>query len=643
MKTLIALLLTASFAVAQTVSPAAKDGSNITTPGSWPFLRDGSDIATALGYTAANVANVVPTFATSTTRSANFNLADNPSRDIFVDTNCTMSMAGSFSANFTAALRCDTGVTLTVSGNLWNQDGTLITSITAADGWVIARKIGAVVVASKGVSGSDLSSGPVTSSGGVSAIADGAIALAKLATDPLARANHTGTQAWATITGTPTTLSGYGITNGKVDSMATNKLLGRGTAGTGTIEEIALGTNLSLSGGTLNAASSGADTNAELNTLIDEDPNRSRAALRNQSEDFNFVLVGDSIMAGVTTGGATSPYYLVNNLPNKSYFNGRATIINKGLSGRTTGQIVSDYTTGLNTDPYAYRPSNQGGKRCVVLVTAGINDYKDSLSMVTAASNMTSYVATLKADGFEVWLGIPLPMDTFGLQDYQCRTGMKTYISKLRSLSTPDKKVDFWNLVKTMETTTSGVNWTTDGLHPNNTLYDTMADMINMTAWGDARLAGMPELGSMAYQDTDTAYFDGTAAFLGNIYRVAHTGTTAGMTLQVAGAGSNKQVKFEHTQVANGIVPANGAVVSIWNGSAWGTAGFAQEGTLIGNGTKYVPLTVATLPANPTSGLFANVTDASAFVAGDTVAGGGSTKCLVQHNGTAWKMVLQLY
>jgi hypothetical protein len=37
-------------------------------------------------------------------------------------------------------------------------------------------------------------------------------------------------------------------------SMSTNKLVGRGTAGTGIMEEITLGTNLSLSGNTLNAA-----------------------------------------------------------------------------------------------------------------------------------------------------------------------------------------------------------------------------------------------------------------------------------------------------------------------------------------------------------------------------------------------------
>jgi len=40
--------------------------------------------------------------------------------------------------------------------------------------------------------------------------------------------------------------------------MATNKLLGRSTAGTGAAEEITIGTNLTLSGGTLDASGGGA-------------------------------------------------------------------------------------------------------------------------------------------------------------------------------------------------------------------------------------------------------------------------------------------------------------------------------------------------------------------------------------------------
>lgn len=47
-----------------------------------------------------------------------------------------------------------------------------------------------------------------------------AIALSKLATDPLARANHTGTQAFSTITNTPTTLAGYGIVDAITAALA---------------------------------------------------------------------------------------------------------------------------------------------------------------------------------------------------------------------------------------------------------------------------------------------------------------------------------------------------------------------------------------------------------------------------------------
>jgi hypothetical protein len=54
------------------------------------------------------------------------------------------------------------------------------------------------------------------------------------------------------ISGGPITVSGTITT-----SMNTNKLVGRGTAGTGIMEEITLGTNLSLSGTTLNASGGG--------------------------------------------------------------------------------------------------------------------------------------------------------------------------------------------------------------------------------------------------------------------------------------------------------------------------------------------------------------------------------------------------
>lgn len=57
--------------------------------------------------------------------------------------------------------------------------------------------------------------------------------------------------------GTIWTVEDDSITLAKMANIATNKLLGRGTAGTGDIEQITLGTGLSLSGTTLNAATSG--------------------------------------------------------------------------------------------------------------------------------------------------------------------------------------------------------------------------------------------------------------------------------------------------------------------------------------------------------------------------------------------------
>lgn len=95
--------------------------------------------------------------------------------------------------------------------------------------------------------------------------ADSTTTLAKLpmsTTGKFLAANTGGVPSWESISGvvtsvgatSPITSSG-GATPTISTSMATNKLIGRGTAGTGVMEEITLGTNLSFSGTTLNAAS----------------------------------------------------------------------------------------------------------------------------------------------------------------------------------------------------------------------------------------------------------------------------------------------------------------------------------------------------------------------------------------------------
>ncbi len=82
--------------------------------------------------------------------------------------------------------------------------------------------------------------------------------------------NGSGSLSWATAggvsdgdkgditvsaSGATWTVDNDAVTFGKMQNIATARLLGRGTAGTGDIEEIQLGSNLSLSGTTLNSTS----------------------------------------------------------------------------------------------------------------------------------------------------------------------------------------------------------------------------------------------------------------------------------------------------------------------------------------------------------------------------------------------------
>ncbi len=115
-----------------------------------------------------------------------------------------------------------------------------------------------------------------------------------------------------TSVGTTAPLSGGPITStGNITtSMNTNKLIGRGTASTGVMEEITLGTNLSLSGTTLNA-SGGGGTPGGLDTQVqfnDSDTFGGNSALTFLKDTGNSYYVVSAISFSPTslTGGATS-------------------------------------------------------------------------------------------------------------------------------------------------------------------------------------------------------------------------------------------------------------------------------------------------------------------------------------------------
>jgi hypothetical protein len=121
-----------------------------------------------------------------------------------------------------------------------------------------------------------------------------------------------------------------GTSSGKT-IMATNKVLGRSTAGTGAIEEITLGSNLTLSGGTLTAGGGVSGVAASASDVLSvsgsdiaaDDPGADRIIFWDESENkLTHLEVGSGLtLSGATLtgggGGGTKTYAVFNSRDNQ--------------------------------------------------------------------------------------------------------------------------------------------------------------------------------------------------------------------------------------------------------------------------------------------------------------------------------------
>jgi len=124
----------------------------------------------------------------------------------------------------------------------------------------------------------------------------------------------------APLSGGPITTSGTITT-----AMATNKLIGRSTSGTGVMEEITVGSGLSLTSGTL--SSSGGTTAAGNTNEIQYNNGGAFAA----NSNFNWIIADNRLLLGIE---------------NTADINSRMVVIGKGVS--TNNTFVIHNSTGTN-------------------------------------------------------------------------------------------------------------------------------------------------------------------------------------------------------------------------------------------------------------------------------------------------------
>jgi hypothetical protein len=201
-----------------------------------------------------------------------------------------------------------------------------------------------------------------------------------------------------------------GTSSGKT-IMATNKVLGRSTAGTGAIEEITLGSNLTLSGGTLTAGGGVSGVAASASDVLSvsgsdiaaDDPGADRIIFWDDSENkLTHLEVGSGLtLSGATlTGGGVSGTGSVDNAILRANGTGGSTLQNSGLVVEDTIVSFTGITGTASDDIITATGSTFSNGQPVrfTALTGGTGLNTTTNYFVRAASGATFKLATTDSD-----------------------------------------------------------------------------------------------------------------------------------------------------------------------------------------------------------------------------------------------------
>lgn len=127
-----------------------------------------------------------------------------------------------------------------------------------------------------------------------------------------------------------TTIANSAVTFSKIQDISTNKLLGRSTAGTGNVEQLSIGSGLTLAGGTLSATGAVTSVSNADGTLTISPTTGAVVASLNQAN--NFAFTGSSTYSNTQTFNGTSA------------FNGAVTFTNlptSSVTPTTSNQLIN--------------------------------------------------------------------------------------------------------------------------------------------------------------------------------------------------------------------------------------------------------------------------------------------------------------